>query len=503
MQSTLSVFPATKKLLESTKIPFVMYTQPIPEDLHIFENSNIQVPRCPNPNCTAFFNGLCSINSRGWSCSVCGQHSNFKDKELASLNSLMATPSFQIIDPSVTFPLTHVIIVGCGDLSPASAIMQSLPPEAPVWVFVMNTDQTARKLVTTAGNLSQLSKLPKSAIRVPLTTTIPLLLTLLNAKKSCFWCRVFCAGCNIDDKTIEKLKQIDKIPIRIDFFIDSPISPSISTFSSFVPGVIRTYQSFSNQDSLNQAIDVASYDCARPFGFQCKVIVKSGPHYKSSCDADRPTLSVIASSRAVVPFIVVPPVRDQKLMFQAIQVLAHVHIWDPPTNTLKKCTNVLNFDFPVSSDINTLISSASSSSLFDYWSRHNQLHLADRLKPDFENIKPLASMCQKVNSKNKKEFESFCTEFFALCPPTTWRFVLGTYVETLNNKDSNETAVIIVKKFPNVYFALKEGVDVLLGDTVRKFVELCRPLSVSVHQYSFDQIHTEFKKELISKTNPK
>lgn len=680
MQSTLSVFPSSKKALDSTKIPFVLYTQPIPEDLYIINDNKIQIPRCPNPNCTAFFNSFCTYNKHSWTCSVCGQHANFnsvssKNKNKNSQNhqkdddqsnnqksflsntdlfsSIASTPSYQIIDPSVTFPLTHVIIIGCGNqdskhlsntddifsssLLPASTIMQSLPPEAPVWVFVMNTAETARKLITTAGNISQLSKLPKTSVRVPIKTTIPLLLSLLNAKKSCFWCRVFCSGGTVDQMIIDKLKQIDRIPIRIDFFIDSPITfsgssststLSVSQFASNVPGVIRFFyyssssvsnntttkirttvstpslspkdstsqnipssvsissindknvnnnefiNTFENIDILNSAVDTAASDCAHPFGFQCKVIVKCGKLYKASSDADKATLSVIASSRSVVPFIITPQnqtnsASDSKssnqpnlnisssssssmnlnnatiinsnltntasstsrLMFQAVQVLAYVHIWDPPTNTLKKCTNVINCDFPVSSDSSTLISSASPSALFDFWARHNKLHLIEKMKQEFDNMKSLLKMYQtvsannqnitgqmlskshseKVNKKNdflgrygnlnlrnKNDFDAFSSEFFALCPPTTWRFVLGTFVEMWKADNSEDVIVIIVKKFPNVYFALKEGVDVLLGDAVRMYVELCKPLSINVQPCTFEQIFAKFKDEIVA-----
>lgn len=681
MQSTLSVFPSSKKALDATKIPFVLYAQPIPEDLYIINNNQIQIPRCPNPNCTAFFNSFCTYNKHSWICSVCGQHANFnsvnsKNKSNKTANkssqnnqkeddksndqktflsdidlfsSITSTPSYQIVDPSVTFPLTHVIIIGCGNqenhqenasddifsssLLPASTIMQSLPPEAPVWVFVMNTAETARKLITTAGNFSQLSKLPKTSVRVPIKTTIPLLLSLLNAKKSCFWCRVFCSGGTVDQTIIDKLKQIDRIPIRIDFFIDSPItfsgsssttSLSISQFASNVPGIIRFFyyssssdqnkkatrirsivstpslspkssksqalpssvsisaisdknnnnnefinNTFENIDILNSAVDTAASDCAHPFGFQCKVIVKCGKLYKASSDADKATLSVIASSHSVVPFIITPQSSapdlkttnssnlnissssssslnlssgnvvnsnltsassNTKLMFQAVQVLAHVHIWDPPTNTLKKCTNVINCDFPVSSDCSTLVSSASPSALFDFWARHNKLHSIDKMKHEFDNMKSLMKMYQTVNLnssiagqiiakshsdknveeidssgrygnlnlRNKNDFDAFSAEFFALCPPTTWRFVLGTFVETWKDDHSNDEKVIIVKKFPNVYFALKEGVDVLLGDAVRMYVELCKPLSIQVQQCTFEEIYAKFKDEIVS-----
>lgn len=702
MQSTLSVFPSSKKALDATKIPFILYTQPIPEDLYIINNDSVQIPRCPNPNCTAFFNSLCSYNKHNWTCSVCGQHASFnsvssknknsknankntqndqKEDENISNNqktflsdqnlfsSITSTPSYQIIDPSVTFPLTHVIIIGCGNqeanqtssnnesfsssLLPASTIMQSLPPEAPVWVFVMNTAETARKLVTTAGNYNQLSKLPKTSVQVPIKTTIPLLLSLLNAKKSCFWCRVFCSGGTIDSTTIDKLKQIDRIPIRIDFFIDSPITfsgssstsiSSVSHFASNVPGVIRFFHyssspvsnkktlkirtivstpsispkdssaqnmpssisisaindkntnknepssTFENIDILNFAIDTAASDCARPFGFQCKVIVKCGKLYKASSDADKATLSVIASSHSVVPFIITPQIQSNstsdsnsnlnqptsipvssssssmiqnanlistsssrsKLTFQAVQVLAHVHIWDPPTNTLKKCTNVINCDFPVSSNVTTLISSASPSALFDFWARHNKLHLIEKMKLEYDNMKSLMKMyhyycnnntnntaniqsSQSYSSSSKKiefnikthqnsaslydddldeidssgrygnliisnknDFDAFCAEFFNLCPPTTWRFVLGTFVETWKDKNSKEVIAIVVKKFPNVYYALKEGVEVLFGDAVRMYVELCKPLPIKVQQCSFQQIFLKFKNEIES-----
>lgn len=652
MQSTFSIFPSSKKVLDSIKIPFVLYTQPIPNDLYTIENSNVQIPRCRNPNCTAFFNALCTYNSTEWTCSVCGQHSNFNNKtnnvksnpqesnpnsflsNKQLLSNLTSTPSYQIVDPSVTFPLTHVIIIGCGNthnqngnenissnsLLPAYSIMQSLPPEAPVWVFVMNSDETARKLVTTAGNISHLSKLPKTSIRVPIKTVIPLLQTLLNAKKSCFWCRVFCSGGNIDSSVVEKLKQIDRIPIRIDFFVDSPVSisssviptgsstPTTATLSyvaNQVPGVIRFFHyssthhdnplhssssmstkhistncesvhslqssksttlftsekhlndviesSFENKQILNTAVDTATSDCAKPFGFQCKVIVKCGPNYKASCDGDKATLSVIASSHSVVPFILTPSSSSPNLInsftaFQAVQVLVHAHIWDPPTNTLKKCTNVLNYDFPVSSDVSSLLSSVSPTALFDYWARHNQLNLIDKIKSDLDNIIILTEMSQKVhptvnlfssvnsssssltsssvNSKkrnpsegenmhsenlsvfksfgrfgklnlhSKSDFDAFSTEFFALCPPTKWRFVLDTFVEISSKPNSDTENIIIIKQFPNVYYAIKEGIDCSIGDALRKFVESCKPLTVQIQQCSFEQIYSKFKAEI-------
>lgn len=51
-------------------------------------------------------------------------------------------------------------------------------------------------------------------------------------------------------------------------------------------------------------IDTAAFDCAYPFGFQCKVIVKCGKLYKAVSDANKASLSVIKSSGSVVLFII-------------------------------------------------------------------------------------------------------------------------------------------------------------------------------------------------------
>jgi hypothetical protein len=55
-------------------------------------------------------------------------------------------------------------------------------------------------------------------------------------------------------------------------------------------------------------------------------------------------------------------------------------------------------------------------------------------------------------------------------------------------KDSSEIGVVMIKSFPNLYFGVKEGVDVLLGTEVRKFVEMCGPLAVNVKPVSFTEI---------------
>jgi hypothetical protein len=477
MQGTLSIFPSNRKVLDSIHLPFVIYVSPIPDDLTPFQLNEITIPRCSNPQCSAFFNGLCLHSSKNWTCIVCGTCSSFKaDQPLPA--SIYSVPSYQIVDPTVSFPLTHVVIIGCGDISPARVIMQCLPPEASVQVFVMNTLESARKLVTTAGNSVQLRKLPETSIQGSIATTLPLLSTLLNAKKSCFWCRVFCSCGSIDDHTIEKLNQFDRIPIRIDYFVGGQLP---STFRDKLPGICRVFESFENPRALNSASEIAASDCARKFGFQCKVNLKCGPNFTAACDGERPTLPVIGSSRAAIPF----NIRLQKqapVGFQAIQVLAHVHLWDPPTNTLKKCTNVLNGDFAVSDDISRILSSASSSALFDYFARHNQLSVIDSLG-NFEILKPLTHLYRRGIGSN---FQTFSNEIFDLCPPTVWRFVLGVFADLWISE--GEIQAVILKIFPNLYFAVREGKDGLFGNTIREFVDLCRPLSVNVHQGVLSEI---------------
>ena len=493
MQSTLSVFPGHKKVLDSVKLPFVVYVSPIPDESNVVATQDYDIPRCPNPNCTAFFNGMCQYSPKGWTCAVCGTRSSFMEGARIP-HCVRAGPSFQIIDPSVSFSLTHVIIIGCGDISPAYILMGSLPPEAPVQVFVMGSPESARKLVTTAGNAAQLEKLTTPSGSVPVTATIPLLLTLLNAKKSCFWCRVFCKGDNIDERVFEKLKQFERIPIRIDFFVDSPIEP-ITKFSTKLPGVCRVFSSFTNSGVLEAAGNVASTDCMRSFGFQCKVVLKCGQHFKAVPDEGRAIIPVVSSNKTHVPFVITPPSNDAHLSFQTVQVLAHVHVWDPPTNTLRKCTNILNTDFPVSSELPEVARSASSSVLFDYFARHDCLTMIDRIHTNLPNLQPLFGLCHSANNRKdtpfslRGSFHSFCAEFFSICSPVTWRFVLGTFIERWKRKDSDEVVVIILKAFPDMYFSVKEGTDVLFGDTVRMFVDLCKPLSVNVQQIPFDKMN--------------
>ena len=494
MHSTLSVFPAQKKILDGIKLPFVVYASPIPDELNVVMKQDHDIPRCPNPNCTAFYSGLCQSSSKGWTCAICGTRSSFKDGARIP-RCVRSSPSFQIIDPSVTFPLTHVVVIGCGDISPARVIMRSLPPQAPVQVFVMSSPETARKLVTTAGNVAQLDKLTSPTECVSVSATIPLLLTLLNAKKSCFWCRLFCKGDTVDEKGFEKLKQFERIPIRIDCFVDSPLEP-ISKLRVKLPGVCRLFSSFSNPDVLETAVNVAVADCMRPFGFQCKVVLKCGQHFKVAPDEDRAIIPVVGSNRTHVAFLLTPPTNDPQLSFQAVQVVAHVHVWDPPTNMLRKCTNILNDDFPVSSELTEVARSASSAILFDFYLRHDNLPLIEKFHTNLPNLQPLFELYHSATTKKdtvfsqRGSFHSFCAEFLSICSPVTWRFVLGTFIEKWKSKDSDEIIVIILKSFPDMYFSVKEGVDILLGDAVRKYVDLCKPFTVNVQQIPFHRMNS-------------
>jgi hypothetical protein len=159
-----------------------------------------------------------------------------------------------------------------------------------------------------------------------------------------------------------------------------------------------------------------------------------------------------------------------------------VHIWDPPTNTLNKCTNVLNGDFIVSDDTSRIAASASPSALFDYFARHNQIAAIDSLVP-LENLRPLAELHRRSADSH---FQSLCTEIFDLCPPTAWRFVLGVFADVWRSE--GEVQAVIVKRFPDLYFAVREGSEVVIGNAVREFVDLCRPLSVNVQQRTADEL---------------
>jgi hypothetical protein len=473
MQSTLSIFPGTRRVLNSTKLPFVIYTTPIPDDLPTFQSGTIDVPRCPNPSCTAFFSGLCHYGLRSWTCSVCGcQCSSSPPLSVASL------ANYQIVDSSVAFPLTHVVVIGCEDVSPAHAIMWWLPPDAPVQIFVMNSGETPRKLVTIAGSLSQLRRLPDASVRVSVGATLPVLATLLNAKKCCFWCRVFCSSENLDDH-VSKLKQFDRIPIRIDYFLEGPMGSQIQAFREQLPGICRLF------GNVYAASEIAALDCARAFGFQCKVNLKCGPNFKATCETEKATLPVIGSSKAVVPFSVLPVQKENNLGFQAVQVLAHVHVWDPPTNALRKCTNILNGDFPVSNDYVSVLKSASSSALFDYFCRHRQFQSLDGSRRDLLNLRPLFEMKRIMSAE--QNFDGLAAEFFDLCQPVTWRFVLAAFADVWTVDD--QIAAVILKRFPNVYIAVKDGKEVVLGDTVKKFVECCRPLNVNVMKVHLDEVN--------------
>jgi hypothetical protein len=97
-------------------------------------------------------------------------------------------------------------------------------------------------------------------------------------------------------------------------------------------------------------------------------------------------------------------------------------------------------------------------------------------------------MRDQVLGKKDPAFDSFCALFFDMCAPTTWRFVLGTFVELWTDPDSKEMCVVIIKRFPNVYLSAKEGVNAMFGDVVRKFVDACKPLSVSVQHLPFEEI---------------
>jgi hypothetical protein len=125
-------------------------------------------------------------------------------------------------------------------------------------------------------------------VKASISTIFPLLSTVLNAKKCWFWCRIFCSSDGLDDRLIEKLKQFDGIPIRSAYFVDGFFG---TAFREKVPGICPVFESFDNFLNLNSASEIAAPDCAKKFGFEWKVNLKSGPNFKA-------TLPLIGSSRA-------------------------------------------------------------------------------------------------------------------------------------------------------------------------------------------------------------
>lgn len=492
MLSTFSTFPTSKEDMDRIKIPFVIYVNPIKENLPVISSEfSKNIPKCSS--CSAYFNGFCCYSKSGWTCSNCGSRYDLLENQIP--HEVISTPSYQILNKDLSFELTHVIIIGSGNISFAKSIMQSLPNETPVQVFIFNSKNSAQQIIGVSNNLKQLNALPNKAIKVNVKTAIQLLLNLLSFKKCCFWCRVFCNGGEIDEKVINMMKRFLNLPIRVDFFLDSYITgTSAESFKKNCFGVCRFFNSFDFDDSIDSAADTAAMDCSRQFGFQCKVRLKCGLYYKAVCDFEKPVIPVIASPQTSIPFIITPPYSGKMIAFQLVQMVAHVHIWDPPTNLLHKTTNIINMDFPVTSSKSDLLSSISPSVLFDFWNRHNQRFLIEKLKHKFENLKILISMNQRANLIESQRFENFKFEFFSLCTPTTWRWVLDIFVETLNDKKSNEVAVYIIKHFPKIIYAIKDGTDVLIGDSIKNYIEMCRPLAIKIEKVPFEKIQKEIPK---------
>jgi hypothetical protein len=155
---------------------------------------------------------------------------------------------------------------------------------------------------------------------------------------------------------------------------------------------------------------------------------------------------------------------------------------EPPTNTLKKCTNVLNGKFIVSDDTPHIAASASPSALFDYFARHNQVAAIDSLV-SLEVLRPVAALDLPSGGS---DFQRLCTEIFDLYPPTGWRLVLGVFADVC--RSDGEVQAGIVKRFRELYFAVRDGSEVVIGNAVREFVDLCSSLSVNVQQRTADDL---------------
>jgi len=481
MQSTYSVFPANRKLLDEAKIPFAIYTQPMKQTSLIL-NKNEEVPRCDS--CKSYFNGLCISNSYGWNCTICGKRCSF-DKYTDTIKNVSIQPSFSIIsDPIPDSAVIHVIIISCGSIEPAKIIMSSLPPDSVVHVYVITSSNASTKIVTKAGRVGDLGELPKESIRVGIEKVFQVILSLLLLPQRCIWVRAFCSG---GDATsiMKKLNDINKIRLRIDFYVDTPISRYQKELSELLPGVLRFFGSFLEINNLISASDIASLDCISPYSYQCKIQLKSGSLYSSICGDKRSAVPVISSQHTSIPFSITPPQSNTNITFQAIQSISEMYTWNPPTNVIEKHTNISTFDFPISDSIDLIMQSVTPTAVFDYSKRFS---ISTNFQSSFPNIKSLESM--NTMAQKSPQFNSFMYEFFSQCQPLTWKYVLGCFLEVWKDKETNELNVVIIKKYPNLYFYIKEGSEVLIGDAIKGFIENCKPLIVYVKQISFKDINS-------------
>ena len=598
MYSTISIFPSSKKNLEHIKVPFRIFVEPLKADLPVYNKEIINKFRCSE--CHSYFNGFCKYNDENWICSVCNHCQPLSDVDISLFEEISSNTSFCFWEDGEIYDVTHAIIIGDGyGLEPAQSIIQSLPPSSKIEIYVFTTQEVVRKIVTTSNVILTASKEVEKSVHVPINRTLPILQTLLNGRKDCVWARVFCGGGTLDERAKSRLSQLNRGPLRTDFYLDSKLS-NHHEFASSIPGVLRVYSNAQDSNSkpteipneieaksiekreksekfrkiekketteksieferfetfernniaskLNQfeiksrtfMYETVASDCARTFAFQCKTTLRMGNKFRGDPIERNSTTAVVASEKKALEFIIQPlhqelssstflelfsensnlsnetilsktqiniPNKRQKIfnsnqkVFQCVQAVSHCYKWDPPTNKVKKFASVITNDFEVSNNIQTVLSSISPSVTFEAICREN-LNLNIDWKTASLSIRPLEGL---LNKRKKDHFNEFQAEFSELCEPTSWRFVLETFVETWTekpkkkkssqvledeNNQNKEVIAIIIKKFPNVEFGGKEGsgVESILRNAARKFVELCRPLDVDVKQLPFEEI---------------
>ena len=469
MNSIYSILPSNQKILENINIPLIIYSQPMVENIPIL-NKDETKQICQY--CNSYFNGFCTYNNKTWNCCICGKLNKFIENE--KINSITSiNPSFYFTELNNEYSIvTHVIIIACGNILPIYSIMQSLPSNSPIHIIILTSNENAKKLITTAGNLKSLINLPKISIKSDIYSTLSIISTYLNTSRQPYWFRIFCSNNNNNNNNnnFEEFKKFNKLFFRIDYFIDFNINLN---FINYLPGICRIFNNFNNINNLKEAINYAENDCLRKFSYQCKILIKTGNFFNSNFNEIIP---IISSTFTSIPLEIIPPLIDSNLIFQCFQTISTYYLWDPPTNSLQYITNIFNRDFKINNDINLLKNSISPSILFDYIERNN-------LKLNI-NFQPLNDL---ILLKNNINFLNYSIQIFKLCSPLIWKFILNTFIETWKDKNNNNLNTIIIKKFPNIYYLIENDEEIFYGNSIISFIEICKPFNINIEKILFKE----------------
>lgn len=523
MLSTYEVLPTHAKVVEGIPIPIVVNAQPLSGNPTVLKFDSIRIPKCSR--CHAYVSSVCACSDQAWCCSVCSQIMHLDhpvDKRL------IENEVIEVIQSAEAQPLHHCLFVFTPIKSIVKEYLEKLPPRAPITIITYTDIVVEIPTGSVEQILSEFDTYEFPTTNTPFQTAVNTIIAFLPDLLLPCWCRVFIEtppGDTENSPILATLKKYYQTELRIDFYFNgTSYSPILPKIVNACPGLSRVFHPITEADMPQSLFS----DLDREFALQLLVVFRAGVAYQVEympsaflaseiCDPFV-RIPVLPSPTAALNFKIIPPERDDKLRLQAMQCVVKFSRWNPKTNRLSHLFRIISKSFKLSNNLQTVINSVSTSSLFFAWLKESQsLPLAQMSSCITDHLKALAP----VLAANKQLMPIIRMGFLSKSHPALsaafWdRLTMGSlislsspsaistqfsfavelwsdvnkHVETLFTVDEEKKKgkfIFVIKSFPSCFILTPTGEleippDSDMNKSIQKFIEECQPLQVKVIQ---------------------